>query len=219
MGDLINSIFSNVGGNAAKRDRAEELNSYGSLRNIINWALPTAQKESAQGMADTRAGITDMGQSNQLFKKLAAGSRSDVLSAVAPEAAGIRAASDASRRELASSGTARGGGTAGVNQARDAANEAQLNNLVFGVRPQAAKESADIATRQAQIGLGQEDIGNRTAQVGEMSAFDLGKLAATNRPVNQDIHQKSVDQLSSGFEDLLAMVFDPGSIMGKVKGG
>src|SRR6266403_540545 len=135
--DLAKGLFGSgtIGGSSAKRDRSEQLDAFGDLRNTFNWALPTAKSGVASGTATTGAGLEDLGTAGNYFKKLAGGDRAAVTQAVAPETAAVTASSDAAKREEAASGTARGGGVAATNQTRDEDTMSKVDQMLFGVRP------------------------------------------------------------------------------------
>jgi hypothetical protein len=205
---LIPALFSSgaIGGSSAKRDRAEELNAYGDLRNVFNWALPEGKKLASTGQGTFSAGIGDLGTAAGYFKKLASGSRPDMMQAIAPEVASVTSANDAAKRQLATSGTARGGGTAAVNETRDAATQAKIDEALFGVRPQAAGELAKVGSVEGELGLGETGEGLKAANLAGQSAYDLGALASHNRMESTKIHQQAVDDITKGIDETLSAV-------------
>jgi hypothetical protein len=161
-----------------------EKQAYGELGNVFNFALPLAQSTSSAGAGTTKAGLSTVGAGlNTLsgplayFQKLMSGNRPAMEQAVAPEANAARASSDAAARNQAAMGTARGGGTAGGNQQRHTDVMAQIDNLLFGARPAAAKATTDIGTTQSQIGLGESQVGNQQLMEA-LQSLGLGTSAA-----------------------------------------
>src|SRR5205807_258242 len=101
--------FLNIGGSSAKTDRKNFLGGLADVKNIFNYALPAAKGAVGEGKEM-------LGTAGDYYKKLLSGDRTAALQAVAPEAAGVNARTDAARRQLSTSGTARGGGVASTSQ-------------------------------------------------------------------------------------------------------
>ena len=127
----IGSLFGNIGGSSAKRDRSEQLDAYTDLRNVFNFSMPQAKAETAAGASDT-------GAASSYWKKLLSGDRPTAMQAIAPEASAATSANDAAKRQLSASGTARGGGATAVNQQRDQDVMGKVDQLLFGARGGAA---------------------------------------------------------------------------------
>src|SRR4029077_4284876 len=194
---LVVSGFLGIGQNKPEKQ------AYGELGNVFNFALPLAQSTSSAGAGTTKAGLSTVNSGlNTLsgplayFQKLMSGNRPAMEQAVAPEANAPRASSDAAARNQAATGTARGGGTAGGNQQRHTDVMAQIDNLLFGARPAAAKAAADIGTTQSQIGLGESQVGNQqlaaalqalgigTSSAGETGRMGLGQSEQSGEAFN-----------------------------------
>jgi len=203
---LLPALFSSgvIGGSAEKRDRAEQIHSYEDLTNVFNWGLPTGKNMASKGQASFAAGEGDLGTATGYFKKLATGNRPDMMQAISPEVANVTSANDAAKRQLATSGTARGGGTAAVNQQRDANAQAQIDEAMFNVRPKAAGELAQVGQAEGALGLGETGEGLKAAGLAEVAGTDLGELAHKNRQQSYDIHKDKVATISKGIEDALA---------------
>ena len=157
----------------------------GQLSNVYNFALPLAQTQSAAGqgttnagLATTKTGLGTLGGPLAYWQKLMSGNRAAMNQAVAPEANAARSASDATTRQTAATGTARGGGTAATSQQRQTDVNAQIDNLLFGVRPQAAQATTGIGTTQANIGLNEANVGNQQLQQA-LAALGIGTQAGT----------------------------------------
>ncbi len=115
-------------------------------------------------------GADAISQSLGYFTKLLSGNRPAAQQAIAPEANTALAQSDAQKRQLAAGGTARGGGTAAVNQTRKTATDAEIDNMLFGARADAAKATGALGT--STVGAGTNLAGE-----GEAAASDLTKSA------------------------------------------
>src|SRR5882724_4012247 len=211
--DLFTSLIGSgaIGGSSAKRDRSEQLDAFGNLRNVFNQAIPFAKQQMGVGTATTAQGTQDLGQAGSFWKSILGGNRAATAQAVAPAANAINASSDAQARELAASGTARGGGTAPINQTREEAKMAQIDNMLFGARTTAAGQVADIGRTEAGVGLGETGQGLQGLNVGTEAAGTSGALSLKSRALSEDIHQSHVKQLSQSFEDLLSGIVPSGS--------
>jgi len=175
---------------SAKTDRGNFLGGIQNLENVFNYAMPTATGE-------LKSGTEKLDTAGNYYQKLLSGNRQAVLGAVAPETASVTARADAERRQLNASGTARGGGTAALNQTAKDRTMAQVDQLLFGVRPEAAKGVADVGRTEASIGtnlLGQA-IGAESTVADESRA---------SRGDSAKIHQDAVNQVSTALENVMA---------------
>src|ERR1700690_2759367 len=103
MGGIVNSIGNLFGGSAAKTDRKEQLQGYGDLNNLFNFGF-------SSGKASTGAASDLLGQAGGYYSKLLSGDRATTMQAVAPTVNAATAQTDATKRAISGSGTARGGG-------------------------------------------------------------------------------------------------------------
>jgi hypothetical protein len=133
--------FLGIGGKNSKQQNQ----AVGNLNNLFNFGFGT-------GKTETGAGGANLDAASGYFSKLASGNRPAMMQAIAPETSAIRSQGDASRRQAAASGTARGGGTAGENQTQKDRQMAQIDTALFGARPAVAKEVAAIGGTQAAVG-------------------------------------------------------------------
>jgi hypothetical protein len=166
------SGFLGIGG-STKTDRKETLQGYGDLGNIFNFGISTAK----QGI----------GAAQNYFGKLLSGNRTVAQQAIAPEVNQVNAASDASKRQLATSGTARGGGTAPENQTRQTDVMGQIDNLLFGAQQGAAKGEAQ--TGEAGLRAG--------GQAGQDLTADAIKSRQLSYEINSDVAKKVANAVTS----------------------
>lgn len=211
MSGLLSGIFSNVGGSSAKTDRSNQLTAFSNLKNTFNWALPFGQQQGRTGTATTATGVQDLGNAGGYFKKLASGDRSTALSAVAPASNAALAQSDAEKRQLADTGTARGGGAIGVNQQRDSDLMAKIDNMLFGARTAGATGEAKVGEAESGVGLGETGQAIQAGHLAAGTAGELGRESLESRGQSEKIHQEHVNQLSQSFEDLLSGLVPSGS--------
>lgn len=182
-----------------------QLQSFGNLNNVFNWALPFAQGLGTSGQNVTNAGVGDLSQAGNYYKKLLSGNRSDLFQAEAPAVNSAIGAGDASKRNLGASGTARGGGVSASNQQIDDKTRATIDNLLFGVRPGAAKELGDIGAKEAQIGTLEAASAIQGGQLAEYATSDAGKLATQAKDQTDAQQQAEGSAAASIFMDALAL--------------
>jgi uncharacterized protein (UPF0333 family) len=182
-----------IGGSSAKTDRSYQLDAMNKMKNVFNFALPQAEGQQAKGTAS-------MDKAGDYWSKILSGNRSAVDAAVAPEANATRTAADASKRQLATSGTARGGGTAGTNQQIDDATRAKIDNSIFAARPEAAKETASI---------GKTELSDASSLLGLSSetATNLADISMKSRGQSQKINQEMVGKVTSAIDNAMLALF------------
>jgi len=181
--------FLGIGGASWKTDRKQYLAGQDWLKNIFNFALPQAQGTLA-------AGQRDIGTAGDYYRKLLSGNRTELNQAVAPETAAVGARADASRRQLATSGTARGGGVAATNQTAKDRATAEIDNLIFGVRPGAARGLESVAGTELETANNLLGLGSDVAQ-------SYTSNAAKSRMDSYKINQDIVGQWSQTIMSLL----------------
>lgn len=199
--------FLGIGGSSYKTDRKTELGGFSDLHNVFNFALPFAQSSAATGTATTKAGTDAMSSSLGYWQKLMSGNRTTMQQAVAPETNATLSGADAQKRQLAATGTARGGGVAGVEQQQKDATMAKVDNLLFGARPEAAKESSKIGGDLARVGTSQTSNAINALGLGEETAANITGIAAKSRVDSQAINQDMVGKVTNFIDQALTMAF------------
>ncbi len=150
---------------------------------------------------------SNLGQGANYFKNIL-GSRPEAMAAVAPETNAINAQGDAQRQAAANLGTARSGGTAAPQQQAEQLRTKAINDAIFGVRPQAAQQVAQIGGQQGQ--LSEEQLSNSLRALGLSSdvANQIVQNALRSRQVsfeqNKDIGQQWKD-LAAGVGQAVAL--------------
>lgn len=191
IGGLL-GLGSLLGGSSAKTDREHTLWSYGRMMNLYWDALN-------RGNASANAGNETLGRSQSYYEPLISGDRSAVLQAVAPTVAAVNAQTDAQKRAIATSGTARGGGVNAVTQQLEGGKQAAIDQAITGARSGAAAGETQIGGTQISealnlLGLAENDVTN------------LGALASKNRPVSYDIHNDTAQQAGQGIASILTSI-------------
>ena len=104
-------------------------------------------------------GIQDFGPALEYWDSIMSGDKSKMESAIAPEKSDILSQYRAKRKQLAATGSRSGGTNEAVAQS-EFSQAGDVASLLQKLRPQAAKESSDIAGKIGQLGLQQEQLGN-----------------------------------------------------------
>lgn len=185
--------FLGIGHSSAKTDRGNQLAGQQNLSNVFNYALPTGTAQESQGSQD-------LSTSSNYWKSILSGNRANVTQAVAPETNAVRSASDASARQQAAEGTARGGGTNATNQQRQTTAQSKVDDAIFAARPKAAEEEQKVAgtelsNAQNLLGLG--------TQAEEFNT----QLSETSRGQSYAINQDTIGKVTSAIDAVLTGVF------------
>ena len=177
MSGFLGSLFGGSSG-SSKTNRSNVLWSMGNLKNVFNWALPTAE--------------SGVNTALNYFSNIASGNRTAVRTAAAPQINAATAASDASARQLASSGTARGGGVAAANQRRGTDLNAAITNALFGARGAAAGQAGAI--------------GGQTLGAAAGAATGVGDLAARVTPETDAQNQAAGEATADLIMGVIGMI-------------
>jgi hypothetical protein len=164
-----------------KTDRKNTLTGYGELQNTFNYGLDQSKSLAGTGAATTAKGTDALGTSLDYFKSLMSGDRAKVAQAIAPQSNDALSTADAARDQRAELGTARGGGAAGANQTAEDKTNATIYNFLFGARPAAAQQTADIGGKLSSVGLGEQNAALGFGNLAEKSADDLTGQSAESR--------------------------------------
>jgi hypothetical protein len=170
-----------IGGSASKTDRSNQLTSFSGLKNLFNWALPAGQAATGAGQNILSGAASTAQNAGNYFQRLMSGNRTALQGAIAPAANAAQVQADAQRRQLAASGTARGGGVAGVQQQQKETTLAKIQNMLFGARTAGAEGSLQAARTQAGIGGTEAGIGTNLIGSAGTAASNLGELAGSSR--------------------------------------
>lgn len=176
------------------------------LSNIFDFATPAAEAGLKTGQQTTQTGLSGLDQAKAYWQKLLTGNRSSMTQAVAPEANAARAESDATARQTSTMGTARGGGTASGNQQRDTELMSKVDNLLFGVRPAAAGQVADIGKTEAGVGLQETGQATNMLGLGANTAEAFTSNAAGSRKTSFDINRQTQQDVVQAIGAALAFV-------------
>ena len=202
MAGLIKGVaqaFGHLGGSSAKRDRSDYILGQERMGNVFNTTMNQGGQLYNAGRTATGQGLQDLGTSGNFFRRLTSGNRAAGLEAMAPQVNALEQQGDAMRRQEAAMGTARGGGTAGVNQQADTNRLATIDNMLFGAQTGAAGELANIGRTEAGIGLGETGQGLSAENLAGNTATNAAELALESRPLSDEMHRQAVGDYAQAF--------------------
>jgi hypothetical protein len=178
MGGILSSLGSLVGGSAAKTDRKNQLQGFGDLSNLFNFGFSsgTAETSQSQGL---------LGQAGQYYSQLLSGNRQATLSAVSPTVNAANQQTDATKRAIGTSGTARGGGVNATTSTLDDQKRASIDTAINAAKAGAAGGATSTGGTMAS------QAGNLLG-LGETSATNLTSLAGSSRSESNALHQQKV---------------------------
>jgi hypothetical protein len=195
-GTPLATIFSLFSGSGAKTDRKNQLAGYGDLNNVFNFALPNAEAGYKAGASTQESALSQLSAPSKYYSDLLSGDRSTTLQAVQPTIAAANAQTDAQKRGLATSGTARGGGTNATSQQLDTAKMASVDNAIAGVKTGAAAGATQVAGETSKIGDSQTNAALNLLGIGKSAAKDLTSLAGDSRMTSDALHNERAQQTS-----------------------
>lgn len=196
--------FLGIGGSSAKTDRGVELGGFQDLKDAFGFGMDQAKAGAATGTATTNAGVNSLSDSLSYWKKLVDGSRASMMQAIAPETTVVQAQADAAKRNIAASGTARGGGTAGAVQQVNDATQSKVDEALFGVRPEAAQQEASVGGKIADIGTRETGLANQAFGIGTTAAESLTGNARMSRTDSYAINKQTQQDIVNAIQGALA---------------
>jgi hypothetical protein len=193
MSGLISSIGGLFGGSSAKTDRKNTLAGFGDLSNVFNFGVNS-------GKSETGASQDLLGQAGAYYSKLLGGDRAATLSAVAPTVNAATAQTDAAKRNIATSGTARGGGVNATGQTLEDQKRAGIDTAVN----EAKAGAAGGATR---VGGTMASQASNLLGLGETAAANLTDASIASRRDSDKIHQDRAQQAGQFAGQVMDLIF------------
>lgn len=193
MSGLASSIGGLFGGSSAKTDRKFQLAGMGGLQNIFNFAIPS-------GEAETGAAQQTLGNASQYYNKLLGGDRATTLQAVAPTVNAATSQTDAMKRAISQSGTARGGGVNATTQSLEDQKRASIDSAINQAKSGAAAGATSVGGTMAS------QAGNLLG-TGESAAGNLADIASKSRVTSNQLHNQAVQQTGSLIDAGLDLAF------------
>lgn len=192
------------GGSSAKTDRSTTLQGYGDLGNVFNMGMDQSSALSKTGTGTQAEGVSALQQPLSYYSKMLSGDRTALSQAIAPEANSVQAQADASKKQSANMGTARGGGVAGANQSANDATTAKIDNALFQARPAAAQGETQVAGKLADIGTSDINAALGFGNLASGAAQDLTGDSISSRMDSYKINQNTTAQVTQSIQDLIS---------------
>lgn len=203
MGSPLSAIFSLFSGSGAKTDRKNQLAGYGDLNNVFNFALPNAEAGFKAGSETQKSALSQLSSPEKYYSDLLSGDRSQTLSAVAPTVNAVNAQSDAQKKQIANTGTGRGGGVNAVGQELETNKAGAIDTAVSGAKAGAAQGATRVAGETSKIGDSQLSSALNLLGMGERSATALTALAGDSRMTSDALHNEKAQQAATTVSALL----------------
>ena len=148
--------FMGIGGSSAKTDRNQTLGDYGKLNSVFSqgMAIGNQQEQSGQGMVQNAQSTLQPAET--YYRKLLSAGRTDTAAEAAPAVQGALAQSDAAKREAATMGTSRSGGTAAAERESGSKTGATIDSIInenlMGGKKVGAEGLTGVAKDKAVMG-------------------------------------------------------------------
>jgi hypothetical protein len=163
--------FLGIGGSSSKTDRGNQLQAVTDSKNIFNWAMPAAQSQQASGTntiagaQDTlKSALTPLSEAESYWSKLLTAGRAETAQNSAPAINATLDSADTAKRQEASQGTARTGGTVEANHEAGAQTRSKIDDIInqnmVGGRQAGAEGLTKAAGTTAEIGAGLGALGS-----------------------------------------------------------
>lgn len=154
------------GGNVDPNSQRSKHGAFGALADV-------GANAKAYGQSIGTRALSNLDDSTSYWRNLLSGNRQQVQQAAAPDINAALSANDAAKREEASKGTGRTGGTNAINQERGTNTQSQIDTLIGGVQPAAA--SALTSTGGNELSAMLQALG-----ISSSSAGTLGYLSSAD---------------------------------------
>jgi hypothetical protein len=203
MGSPLSAIFSLFSGSSANTDRKNQLAGFGDLNNVFNFALPNAEAGYNAGQATQKQALSQLSSPAQYYQSLLSGNRQQTQQAVAPVASAVNAQADAQKKQIANSGTARGGGVNAVGQQIETNKNATVDTAINQAKQGAAAGATGVAGATSKVGDSQLSAALNLLGIGNNAAANLTKQAGESRLTSNDLHNQNAQNASSTVGTLL----------------
>lgn len=186
------------GGGSAGTDRKGQLTAESDLGNVFNFALPFGQKQAGAGASTLQQALSTLGLPANYYTQILSGNRTATAAAAQPATEAATSAADAAKRQIATSGTSRGGGTAGTNQQIDDSTRKAITDAVFQAKPAAAQGLTQVAGVESGIGATELQAALSSLGLASSSASSIGNIATNAR--STDLQQQNA--IGSGIANV-----------------
>lgn len=199
MPGLATDIGNVFGGSAAKTDRKNQLSGFGDLNNLFNFGFKSGTGETGQSQ-------DLLGKAGGYYSKLLGGDRAATMSAVAPVTNAATAQTDATKRNISGSGTARGGGVNATTQTLEDQKRASVDTAINDAKGEAARGATAVGGTMASQA-------SNLLGMGTTAATNLTDLAGSSRELSDALHRQktqSVGNLVATGADAIQILFGGG---------
>lgn len=206
LGSLIGGVgglLSALGGSGAKTDRKQQLAGYGDLSSIFNYGMGAGKAETGAGEGTLSSSLDQLGPAAAYYRQLLTGGRQGAMAAAAPTVNAANAQGDAAQRQVASEGTARGGGVNAAGQQLETAKMSTVDNAIAQQRAGAAQGATNVANATTSVGGQQLNAALRLLGLGNEAATNLTSIAGGSRGESQAIHNNQAGQIGQSVGTLL----------------
>jgi hypothetical protein len=203
MGSPLSAIFSLFGGSGARTDRKNELAGISGLGNIFNFAIPNAEAGYNAGQATQKDALSQLSSPAKYYSDLLSGDRASTLSAVAPTVNAVNAQTDAQKKQIANTGTGRGGGVNAVGQNIETNKNAAIDNAVTQAKSGAASGATKVAGETSKIGDSQLSAALNLLGIGKGAAADQADISSKSRTISDELHNERASQAATTVSTLL----------------
>lgn len=207
MSGFIQDIGNLFGGSATKTDRKNQLAGFGDLSNIFNFGFNTGKSGVAEGSQTERGALSELAAPADYYSKLLSGNRAATLSAVAPTVNAAGAQTDAQKRQLATLGTARGGGVNATSQQLDTNRMKSIDDAINQAKGGAAAGATRVAGETARVGETQLSTALNLLGLGEKAASTSTELAGDSRATSDALHRQASSDATKFGADVLDVLF------------
>lgn len=139
-----------------------------NLSNIFNYALPTAENNQNAGQNTLNSALSTLGPAQSYYQNLLTAGRTQTAQSSAPAINSALSSADAQRRQEATSGTGRTGGTAELNREAGAGTSSTIDNIINQTLQTGRQAGAQglQGVAGAQAGIGGTSLSNAIANLG-----------------------------------------------------
>ncbi len=187
--------FMGIGGSSAKTDRNQTLGDYGKLNSVFSqgMAIGNQQEQAGQGMVQNAQ--STLAPAESYYRNLLSAGRTDTAAEAAPAVQGALAQSDAAKREAATMGTSRSGGTAAANAEAGSKTGATIDNIInenlMGGKAAGAEGLTGVAKDKAVMGNMTLANAMQMLGLGAGAAEDTLSASINSRQVSDQIAQET----------------------------
>jgi len=196
--------FLGIGGSSAKTDRADQLQATSDLTNVFSYGLGTGQQQQTTG-------ASTLNSAGNAFTSLLSSTlpgRTQLQQLAAPATNAAVAGADAQKRQEATTGTGRSGGTAELNRNQGAATDASVDNIIAGELglQQKLQTEKQLAGAQglAGVGVAQEADAASLLGLGTGAETNVLNSSIASRPISQAINTQTAEGWGTAIGDYLS---------------